>query len=95
MGRYVFAVWVLCSLGSVVRRRAVVSPRKQAELMVSYLLRESQGIHDYKFFENRATDRGTCCYEKVEVTSGVLLKSLTFERKGYLYGRLYIVCQKN
>lgn len=63
--------------------------------MLIFLLRESQGIHDYKFFENRATDRGTCCYEKVEVTSGVLLKSLTFERKGYLYGRLYIVCQKN
>ena len=35
MGQYLLTVWMLCSLAAVVRGRAVVSPRKQAELMVS------------------------------------------------------------
>ena len=35
MGHYLFAVYILCTLGAMVFGRAVVSPRKQAELMVS------------------------------------------------------------
>lgn len=35
MPQYLLAVSILCSLGAVVHGRAVVSPRKQAELMVS------------------------------------------------------------
>lgn len=37
MGLYLLTVLMLCTLGAVVRGRAVVSPKKQAELVVSLM----------------------------------------------------------